>query len=197
MQAIFYQRTLTVEQRFWQKVQKTESCWTWIGAQFRNGYGAFSAYGDQFRAHRFAYELLKGPIPDGMIVHHTCVNPACVNPDHLECVSPADHLLLNDAWVERVTRTHCPLGHPYDDTNTYITKNGGRTCRECQRIAKRKWHRRHVKPRTHLPQRYCAFCGIPILPWRKYCSRSCSGKGLLEQRRQHVAVMNAIRLGKG
>jgi len=77
----------TVEQRFWAKVKKTNSCWLWTGAKRNKGYGAFSYTENgklvQDRAHRYSYRLHKGDIPPGMFVLHKCDTPACVNPDHL------------------------------------------------------------------------------------------------------------------
>lgn len=72
------------EVRFWQKVDKSGSCWIWTGAHVPKGYGQFAVNRRPVYAHRFAYELHHGAIPDGMQIDHLCRTPACVNPDHLE-----------------------------------------------------------------------------------------------------------------
>lgn len=69
--------------RFWEKVNKTESCWLWTGALLKTGYGSIRINNKSVRAHRVAYELSVGKIPDGMIILHSCDNPLCVNPSHL------------------------------------------------------------------------------------------------------------------
>src|SRR5690349_20813657 len=79
-------RTLArLVRRFWEKVEKTDGCWLWRGARRNNRYGSF--WGGNERgyvyAHRMAYELAKGPIPEGMAVCHSCDVTLCVNPDHL------------------------------------------------------------------------------------------------------------------
>src|SRR5258708_4089556 len=76
-------------QRFWAKVQKTDGCWQWMGTGTQQGYGLFNAGSRRtIAAHRFAYLLVKGPIADGMVLDHLCRNPGCVNPAHLEAVTP-------------------------------------------------------------------------------------------------------------
>lgn len=69
----------TFAERFWRKVQKTKTCWEWIGYRDRDGYGRVCSR----RANKVSWEMHNGPIPDGMFVLHHCDNPPCVRPDHL------------------------------------------------------------------------------------------------------------------
>ncbi|MCX4578154.1 HNH endonuclease [Streptomyces sp. NBC_01571] len=84
------------EASFWAKVNKTETCWLWTRGQFGNsGYGSFSIRTPEgtksVRTHRYSYEMVNGPIPDGLHVLHRCDTPLCVRPDHLFLGTPLDN----------------------------------------------------------------------------------------------------------
>lgn len=81
--------------RFWARVNKTRRCWLWTGTKTPSGYGNVCRHVDgvqrMMRAHRYAYEMLVGPIPAGHHIHHLCSNRACVRPEHLQAMPAHEH----------------------------------------------------------------------------------------------------------
>lgn len=145
-----WRRKLTA--RFWSLVEETEDgCWPWHGTIDENGYPRFGGR----RAHRLIYAAFYGTIPraatggrqtpGGMDIDHlchnrdpscsggvTCLHRSCVRPDHLEAVTHRENLSRGGSWKRNAAKTHCPLGHPYDEANTYTNPAGRRECRICK-----------------------------------------------------------------
>lgn len=112
--------------RFWKLVDKTSNCWMWTGSVTKASgfaYGAWSYYDYSWKAHRIAYTLKKGPIPEGLTLDHLCRNKLCVNPSHLEPVTQSVNSSRTWTHPDRLYSLTCPYGHPREF--------GRRNCRRC------------------------------------------------------------------
>ncbi len=90
------------------------------------------------RAHRFAFEMARGPVPEGLQLDHLCRVRHCVNPGHLELVTSRVNTLRGTSFsAVNATKTHCPKGHPYSTENTHTDASNKRHCRVCNREAAR------------------------------------------------------------
>ena len=128
--------------RFWAKVQKTDTCWLWTAAINPKGYGQFK-HGNMVYAHRFSYEQAKGPIPKGLQIDHLCRVRHCVNPDHLEAVSRRTNILRGEGFAAKQHRqTHCKNGHLLIRENIYVNKEGHRRCKICHSINRKQKRRK-------------------------------------------------------
>lgn len=137
-------RKLTFEQRFWNKVHKTDSCWLWTGST-RDGYGQIGKDGKVIRAHRWSYQQANGSIEQTIDLHHTCVNRNCVNPSHLFAVDHSEHSTINRFSI-RNGQTVCANGHKL--TKGSIRVRIIKTCRECERKREREYRREYRKSST-------------------------------------------------
>jgi hypothetical protein len=146
-------RPAPVAERFWRRVQKggPDDCWLWLGATNGSGYGVTTRGGRATRvyAHRLAWELERGPIPEGLEIDHICRTRSCVNVRHMATVSHRENNRRSPFVVSTIAahRTHCPAGHPYDAANTYRPPGAptSRMCRACMAIREaareRDWSR--------------------------------------------------------
>lgn len=117
-----------------------DECNVWMGSYLQNGYGRFYAYGKVRRAHRIAYELILGRIPDGLTVDHLCRRRNCVNVMHMELVPPGVNALRGMSPPARFKRaTHCGRGHEFNVENTLRVGLTNRKCRACKRIKERRY----------------------------------------------------------
>lgn len=132
-------------------------CWVWQKRISENGYGQVSINHKSLLAHRVAYQAFVAPLIDGLQIDHLCKNRACVNPEHLEQVTPRENIHRSDAVYKRLrTKRYCPQGHEYSKENTYYrqTKEGGinRSCMTCAREnSKRRYRLTHSNVQDGMP----------------------------------------------
>lgn len=145
--------------RFWDRVNITpytthEDCWPWTRRTDDFGYGLFRVRSRHLKAHRVAWTLERGAIPDDKTLDHVCRNPRCVNPSHLELVSNKENILRGESFsAKNGQKTHCPQGHPFTPENMVkggAAKSGRRVCLKCE-AAKMRARRvaGKVKPRRN------------------------------------------------
>ena len=135
---------------FWSRVQKGEGCWFWTAGRISTGYGAFVHYKTRTSvlAHRFAYNDLIGPIPDGLVIDHLCNNKICVNPAHLRVTTHRENILRGTGQSAiNAKKTHCPYGHELFGNNMRYDKRGRRICKACHSKETRDDYHRHIVAR--------------------------------------------------
>lgn len=182
---------LSYPERFWAKVNKTESCWLWTACTLSpSGYGMFTLNGKGHLAHRVAYQMANGvEIPKGLQIDHLCRTRNCVNPSHLEVVSPKENVLRGiGVTALNKLKIRCPQGHMLDGSNTYLSKKG-RSCKKCLTENTRRYREKNRRKLNGI-RLYCVICKAQLPEQRvRYhavtCTRSCAYKRMLI--RQKVA----------
>lgn len=120
-------------------------CWFWTGSLGAKGYARFrNEHGKKVFVHRWAYELMVGPIPEGLTIDHLCRKTNCCNPEHLEPVTDLENIARGTQGKKQRDKTHCYKGHEFTQENTYVNPKGHRACRICSR----ENGRRHDKKRS-------------------------------------------------
>lgn len=147
---------LTVTERFSRRVIITPGCWLWTGTTSNSGYATISVGGRLLYAHRVSYEQHVGPIPEGLELDHLChtrdvecpggidcPHRSCVNPAHLEPVTPRTNTLRGTSpAAQQARRTHCVNGHEFTPENTYRppSRPNVRQCRACSRARSNRYY---------------------------------------------------------
>jgi hypothetical protein len=119
--------------------EPNSGCWIWIGPDKGNGYGQYKSNG---AAHRYSYAMHCGGIEEGMVIDHLCRVPLCVNPAHLEPVTPGENTLRGMSGpAVNARKTECHRGHALAGYNLVI-RRGRRHCRTCQQRLHREYSKR-------------------------------------------------------
>lgn len=147
-----------LERLFSRVVAGRNGCLIWTGtANPKNGYGQISDGGKVLYTHRVAYQLVKGKIPDGLVIDHAChnrdpechggncIHHLCINPHHLEAVTQSENRIRSPHTKTSANqqRTHCKAGHEFSPENTRtVSTTGVRVCIACHRRRQREFNAR-------------------------------------------------------
>lgn len=149
MPAGVYKRTYTTLKQYIERrtVAHPNGCLVWAGSRTKLGYGTANwrngSTAVRTTAHRAAYVAFVGPIPEGLEIDHKCKNTLCVNPAHLEAVTHYENVQRSAV----AGKSACKYGHPFDDQNTVLKKNGTKRCKKCNARRQRELRQQHRNQR--------------------------------------------------
>lgn len=154
---------MPVEERLWQWISKTDSCWLWTGALTPQGYGVISVNGKRKLAHRVVYELKVSKIPGGLSIDHKCEVKNCVNPAHLQIVTHQQNMQLHHN--RRGSLLVCRNGHSREYTKLmYIKtrKSPMKICTVCRKVTNNSWTANNPEKRAFWRERRTSGQIIPL-----------------------------------
>lgn len=164
-------------------------CLIWTGNLDKNGYGRYKHKGREWPAHRLAWAVARGPVPEGLHIDHLCFNKRCVKVEHLEPVTPAENSRRSNYHHKGGSPTEFPCGHPRTPENSHMlctTKSRKRghnrrygACKACRVAAKR----RAYKPKPRRKARECPHAGGP---W--YLCKQCKSAHMADYYRKRSGL---------